>query len=90
MVNDFENFLSNLHDEECLDVVDTPEEGVVQCKKCEDLKKMIKQGKTHFFPREKGKWSAKDVDKQINENTNKMHNLYMQCDMQLKGKKPYL
>ena len=42
MVNKFKNLvLSLLYDVECLDVVDTPEQGVLQRKKCKAVKKLI-------------------------------------------------
>ena len=37
---------------------DTPEEGVAQCKKCETLKDATQNGKVHFLPGKKEKWST--------------------------------
>ena len=48
------SLLSTLPDED--DVVDAPEEGVVQRKKRETLKYAINHGKVHFLPAKKKKW----------------------------------
>ena len=46
--------LSTLNDEGFDDVVDTPEEGVVQGKRRKNLKDAIHHGKAHFLPGKKG------------------------------------
>ena len=51
-MSSLDNLLSTLTDKD--DVVDTPEEGVVQRKKRETLKDAIHHGKAHFLPGKKG------------------------------------
>ena len=55
-MSSLDNLLSTLTDEN--NVVDTPEEGVVERKKSETLKDAIQYGKAHLLPGKKGKWSS--------------------------------
>ena len=80
-----DSFLPLLTDEEFDDVVDTPEEGVAQRKKREILKDAIQYGKTHFLPRKKEKWSTKNIDRKTDEEVEKLYNIYMQQQTQVKG-----
>ena len=84
-MSSLDNLLSNI-DEGFDDVVDTPEEGVAQRKKRETLKDAIQYGKAHLLPGKKGKWSsAEEIDKKTDEEVEKLYNLYMQRQMQVKG-----
>ena len=49
-MSSLDSLLSTLTDEGFDDVVDTPEEGVVQRKKRETLKDAIQHGKAHLLP----------------------------------------
>ena len=60
------------------DVVDIPEEGAVQRKKCETLKDAIQHGKAHFLPGKKGKWSSETIDRKTDEEVEKLYNMYIQ------------
>ena len=50
-MSSLDSLLSTLPDED--NVVDTPEEGFVQCKKCETLKNAIHHGKSTLLTRER-------------------------------------
>ena len=78
-----DNLLSNI-DEGFDDVVDTPEEGVVQRKKRETLKDAIQYGKAHLLPGKKGKWSSAEIDKKTDEEVEKLYNIYIQRQAQVK------
>ena len=78
-----DSLLSTLTDEG--DVVDAPEEGVPQRTKCETLKDAIQYGKTHLLPGKKGKWSIVEIDRKTDEEVEKLYNIYMQRQTELKG-----
>ena len=79
-----DRLLSNI-DEGFDDVVDTPEEGVAQLKKRETLKDAIQHGKVHFLPGKKGKWSTAEIDRKTDEEVEKLYNIHMQRQTQVKG-----
>ena len=63
------------------DVVDTPEEGIEQHEKREELKNVIDKGKLGH------KWTNKRVDKANDEIINKTYAEYKQRELNEKGKK---
>ena len=60
-MSELEKFFSLLNDDN-LDEVDTPEEGVIQRKKRDVLKDVIKKGKAHLLGGNKP-WSIDNIDK---------------------------
>ena len=64
-----DSLLSTLTDED--NVVDTSEEGVAQTKKHKILKDSIQNGRAHFLPGKKGKWSTKNIDQKTDEEVEK-------------------
>ena len=48
-MSEIEKILSLLNDDNPVDEVDTPEEGVIQCKKRDVLKDVIKKGKAYLL-----------------------------------------
>ena len=63
------------------DVVDTPEEGIEQHEKREELKNVIDKGKLGH------KWTNKRVDKANDEIINKTYAEYQQRELNEKGEK---
>ena len=63
------------------DIVDTPEEGIEQHEKREELKNVIDKGKLGH------KWTNKRVDKANDEIINKTYAEYKQRELNEKGKK---
>ena len=61
------------------------EEGVEQLKKRENLKDVIEHGKAKFLPGKKGGWSSAEIDKKTDEEVEKLYNIYMQRQVQVKG-----
>ena len=60
--------LDNDNNQSCLDEVDTPKEGVIQCKKRDVLKDAIRQGKAHLIEGGNKKlWTIDQLDKAKDE-----------------------
>ena len=68
-----------------LDEVDTPEEGVIQCKKRGVLKDAIKQGKAHLLGGNKKLWTVEQLDKAKDEVINKLYVNYTQREIKFKA-----
>ena len=66
------------------DEVDTPKEGVMQCKKREALKDAIKQGKAHLIGGKK-LWTIDRLDKAKDELIDKLYINYTQREIQYKA-----
>ena len=61
------------------------EEGDAQRKKRETLKDAIQYGKVQLVTWEKRKWSSAEIDRKINEEVEKLYNIYIQQQTQVKG-----
>ena len=72
------------NDDEFLNVVDTPKEGIEQHRKQECLKDVISMDKAHLLGH---KLTYERVDKASDETINKAYALYKQRDMKEKGEK---
>ena len=72
------------NDDEFLNVVDTPKEGIEQHRKQECLKDVISMDKAHLLGH---KLTYERVDKARDETINKAYALYKQRDMKEKGEK---
>ena len=66
------------------DTVDTPKEGIVQNKRRECLKSVIRKGKAYLLG---SKWTQEKVDEASDKTINKTYALYKQRDLNEKGEK---
>ena len=74
--------LLKITDEGCNN--DIPEkEGV--CRKCETLKDTIQYRKTHLLPGKKGEWSTENIDRKTDEEVEKLYNMYVQWQREVKS-----
>ena len=81
-MSELEKFFSLLNYDN-LDEVDTPEEGVIQHKKRDVLKDLIKKGKAHLLG---GKpWSIEQIDKANDKVIDKLYQNYNQLEMREKA-----
>ena len=83
-MSELEKILSLLNDDPVLDEVDTPEEGVIQRKKRDVLKDVIKKGKAHLLGGNKP-WSIDQIDKANDKVIDKLYQNYTQLEMREKA-----
>ena len=81
---EIEKFFSLLDDNQVLDEVDTPEEGVIQRKKRDVLKEVIKKGKADLLGGNKP-WTIDQVDKTSDKVIDKLYENYSQREMHEKA-----
>ena len=84
-MSDIDQILSLLDNEAAsLDEVDTPEEGVIQCKK-RALKDAINQGKAHLIGGNKKLWTLDQLDKAKDEVITELYVNYTQREIKFKA-----
>ena len=81
IMSELEKIFSLLNDNnQVLDEVGTPEEGVIQCKKRDVLKDVIKKGKAHLLGGNKP-WSIHNIDKANDKVIDKLYQNFTQLEM---------
>ena len=84
-MSELEKIFSLLNDNnQVLDEVDTPEEGVIQRKKRDILKDVIKKGKAYLLGGNKS-WSIDQIDKANDKVIDKLYQNYTQLEMREKA-----